>query len=353
MKSKLTYVLLLFTVLQFSCSKDDSTGPQGGNEGDIPTSLESGLFILNEGNFNTNNGSLTYLNLLNGKLSNKVFSAVNEGEILGDVVQSMTVTNDRFYIVVNNSKKIEVTDRELTSIGTIDGLLSPRYLEIINNDKAYLSNLVFGGSTGKIDILNLNTLEVVGSITVEGWTERMITIGENTFVGNMSTGEVIVINNSLDVITNKIDVSLEPNSMAVGNDGLIYVLCSGGFQQEDPGIFVINPNTFQIEREIKGFTVDDYPTNLRMNAEKDSLFFLNANLFKMAIASNEIPQLPFIDLNSYGYAYGMEVLGERNEIYITDAVDFQNDGFVNRYDRSGKLLNSYTVGKAPRYMISF
>ena len=60
-----------------------------------------GVFIVNEGNFNFGNASLSYYDVGSGRVENSVFSRAN-GMSLGDVAQSMTVHGGRGYIAVNN-----------------------------------------------------------------------------------------------------------------------------------------------------------------------------------------------------------------------------------------------------------
>ena len=69
-----------------------------------------GVFILNEGNFKSGNGSLSFFSYDSSKLYNNTFLSINQRP-LGDVPYSMNIGGSRAYIVVNNSGKIEVVDR--------------------------------------------------------------------------------------------------------------------------------------------------------------------------------------------------------------------------------------------------
>src|SRR5687767_12691559 len=98
------FVFLTIAVLSFlisSCDDDDNK-PKG--------EFEHGVFVVNEGNFQHADGSISYINPSSGEVSYDLFGAVNSGRALGDVVQSMTIDNDQAYIVVNNSNKIEVVN---------------------------------------------------------------------------------------------------------------------------------------------------------------------------------------------------------------------------------------------------
>ena len=66
------------------------------------------------------------------------------GRPLGDVPNSMIINGYLAYIVVNNSGKIEVINRNsLESVATINGLISPRNMAVVNDNKAYVIEHVF------------------------------------------------------------------------------------------------------------------------------------------------------------------------------------------------------------------
>src|SRR4051812_7555832 len=103
-------IAVLLTGL-ISCVKDK---PVPANA----TSIEqSGLriFVLNEGNFGTGNASLSQYDENSGALVEDVYKQVNS-ENLGDVLQSMTLADRNFYLVMNNSGKVVVCDKQLKKI---------------------------------------------------------------------------------------------------------------------------------------------------------------------------------------------------------------------------------------------
>ncbi|MGB1318877.1 MAG: DUF5074 domain-containing protein, partial [Flavobacteriales bacterium] len=136
------------------------------------STFENGVFVLNEGNFNGGNASLSFYNKNTSMLSNGVFTSVNTIP-LGDVAQSMEIRDGKGYIVVNNSGKIEVVNlSDLSSAGTITGLSSPRYITFISNTKAYVSDLF----SGTISSFNPQTLAVSGGVSVNGQVEQMVVV---------------------------------------------------------------------------------------------------------------------------------------------------------------------------------
>ncbi len=97
-----------------SCTKEDNLGDngnkgngteQGGTGSEDDNKLPSfdnpkGVFILNEGNMTTENGSLTYISE-DGKIWDDAYKTVNETE-LGNVAQDMAFYNGKIYVISQN-----------------------------------------------------------------------------------------------------------------------------------------------------------------------------------------------------------------------------------------------------------
>ena len=107
--------------LLVSCKKET---PPDDNDIDITTS--HGVFIVNEGNFQWSNASITYYNFSNNDYKEDIFKDVNNRP-LGDVAQSVCIYNGKAYIVVNNSNKIEIVNlSDFASCGVISGIFRQR-----------------------------------------------------------------------------------------------------------------------------------------------------------------------------------------------------------------------------------
>ena len=110
----------------------------------IGLAQSSSVYITNEGNFGTGNGSLSIYDKTTNLVSNDVFSSNNGGALLGDVVQSMEYINGSGYICVNNSSTIQVIDENHLSVAAIQ-VSQPRYLKQVNTSKAYASDWGING----------------------------------------------------------------------------------------------------------------------------------------------------------------------------------------------------------------
>ncbi|MCC6599095.1 MAG: hypothetical protein IT223_00300, partial [Crocinitomicaceae bacterium] len=97
---KINYYLIAGLLLFLNaCKKDESTptpSPVGG--------YLSGIYVANEGNFLSNNASVTFISD-NGTVMEDPYFDVN-GVSLGDVLLQFLPLDGKGYAVVNNSQKV-------------------------------------------------------------------------------------------------------------------------------------------------------------------------------------------------------------------------------------------------------
>lgn len=347
---KLIYLLV---ALLFSCSESpvdtvffDFTARQG-------------VYIVNQGNFMYGNSSLSFYDPSSRKVINHVFQARNDAP-LGDVAQSMTLWNNLGFIVVNNSGKIYIIDANTAEYkGSITGLSSPRYIHFINAEKGYITDLY----ARKITVFNPSTFEITGHIRVSNSvsefnqhpTEQMVQYKDKVFTNCWSyDNKVLVIDTQIDQLVDSIEVFKQPNSMVMDKDNKIWVLTDGGFQgspygYERPGLLKIDAETHEIERSFR-FALGEHPLGLCMNATKDSLFYINRHVWKMAVSDRKLPEQPFIISSHnamYGGFYSLALDPSTSELYVGDAIDHAQNGIVYRYTPSGKVLDEFKVGITP------
>jgi DNA-binding beta-propeller fold protein YncE len=320
---------------------------------------KTGVFIVNQGNFMYGNSSLSFYEPESKRIVNQVFQARN-GVPLGDVAQSMTLWNNTGYIVVNNSGKIYVIDALTAEFkGSITGLSSPRYVQIINADKGYITDLF----ARKISVFNPSTLQLTGVINVgnsasefrQHSTEQMIQYKDEVFTNCWSyDNKILIIDTKTDRLADSIDVLKQPNSIVLDRFNKIWVLTDGGFEgspygYEKPGLLKINPETREIERSFR-FDLGDHPGSLCLNASGDSLFYLNRHVWKMSVLDKQLPGKAFITSSYsgvYGGFYSLAVDHRLSEIYVGDAIDHQQNGIVHRYSTSGQIIDEFRVGISP------
>lgn len=317
-------------------------------------SKSQGFFVVNEGNFMYGNSSLSFVDLDNQFAHNQIFYARNAAP-LGDVAQSVNIRNGSMYIMVNNSGKIYVADDNTMEFkGSITGLNSPRYLEFISEDKAYVSDLY----SQSIHIISPLTYEKTGEINLEGGrynrsSERLLLKGDTVFTNSWSNGkEILLINTRTDALVGSLEVGAQPQSMAFDSNGKLWVLCDGGYEgnpffYEKPQLMRIDTRTMEIEK-VFFFNLETSPTELSIH--NDTLWFINRHIYCQSIYDSQLPDKPFISSpypDDYGGFYALGIDPVTSHIFVADAIDHQQNGIVFEYNGYGELLNSYQVGVNP------
>ncbi len=295
-----------------------------------------GVFIVNEGNFKSGNGSLSFFSYDSLKTYNHVFYSANQRP-LGDVPYSMNISGNRAYIVVNNSGKIEVTDINfLKSVATINGITAPRYISFVTDTKAYVSSLY----SDSLAVINLASNTVSGYINLGHTSESIAVSYPEAFVANWAGGnKVFVLDISTDRVIDSIEVGMEPESMVIDRDGTLWVLCNGGWQREFYAeLIAINTLNHDIVKRYIFPLKTDSPTCLQINAAGETLYYLDNGVKRMSVYAQDLPVATFIArANRNFYKLGINPLN--SDVFVTDATDYQNKGYLLRYDRNGGLIS--------------
>lgn len=330
-------IILIF----FSCSKEE-IGPQCKNcvENPIIENIDKKILIINEGNFGFGNASLSVYNPLTKELNNSVFQQVNNFP-LGDVAQSATLINDNIYVVVNNSGKIEVINKtNFSSIKTITGLISPRYILQINSSKAYVSNLF----SNQIQLLNLSNNTILGSIsTPSNWTEEMLLHNDTAYICDVSNNQLLIINTISDAIVGSISTGKQPLSLVKDKNNKLWILCDGGINSSLPQLIKFNPQTRQTEQVFTFNSINESPSEIEIDSAKENLYFINNHIYKMNVNDAQLPTTSWVSNNNRIF-YGLKINPTTNDIFVSDAKDFVQNSTVFQYSTNAQLLHQFNVG---------
>lgn len=349
-------LLLIVCLFLSGCIDDDALWKTSDQK--VPP---SGVWILNEGNFLSNNASLDLYEPDSRITYRNIFFNTN-GFPLGDVAQSIHFFNDRAFIVVNNSGKIQEINpatHQLTQ--TITGLTSPRYMQMINENKAYVTDLYGRG----ISIVDPENGEVTGEIELISGnasfyrhsTEQIIRYGNFLLVNCWSFDDkILLIDTRTDELIDSLTVALQPNSMVLDKNNDLWVLSDGGYKgnpagHENGGLTCIDIESFSIKKEIL-FPMDASPASLIKNASADTLYFISNDVFKMSIFDEEAKvwlTSPYAETYSGGFRT-LAIDQVRNELYIADAIDYQQPGKVLRYTSAGQILDTIQTGIIPGFI---
>ncbi len=351
-KKFITLSVLAAFILVQSCSDDPEPGIKPG---------ESGFFVVNEGGFGNGNTSVSFYDRKTDAITNDIFAAKN-GRPLGDQSQSMTVFENKGYIVVQNSAKIEVIDAsDFSSLATITGELpNPRYFVGVSSAKGYVSDWGADGVTGTVKVIDLITYKVTKTIATGKGANRMLKVGNLVYVANAGgydkDNTVKVINVNTDAIVASITTGDNPNSLQKDKDGSIWVTSSGALAYNpDFSINVANSTKGSVSKiassnntETLRLTVDKVtysaPGNLGISPDGMKLYYTYDNaIYSLSTTSTTLPSSAFINKNYYG----LSVDPFNGNIIGCVAPNFSSSGSIDVYDHSGNLQKSYTVGIGP------
>lgn len=289
MKHFKIFCMALAAMLSFAaCDSDDPAEPV------IDPVETHEVLVLNNGNWGSNDACITCYDLVGSSLADHVFSAVN-GQQLGDLGQDIIRNADEYYIAVNGSQVVFVTDLDLRIkhqiVAEADGArLSPRYL-CAQGDRVYVT--YYEGYLGEI--------------------------------------------NTKDYSVRTTSVGLNPEGLAYVA-GRIYVANSGGLNYlngYDNTLSVVDAATFA---EVQKITVNVNP-QMVIADEAGTTLYVNsfgnyadvpAMLQSVSLASGQVEDLPYADVK------GMACCDQHSDrLYVvTGSYDdnWQVQGTINLYD---------------------
>ncbi len=313
----------------------------------------TGLFITNEGNFQYGNATLSYYDPDSRQVQNEIFFRAN-GMKLGDVAQSMSIYDDKGWIVVNNSHVIFAIDiNTFKETGRIENLTSPRYIHFLNDEKAYVTQLW----DNRIFIVNPKTYSITGYIHVpdmtmeSGSTEQMVQYGKYVYCNCWSyQNRIIKIDTETDKVIDELKVGIQPTSLVLDKYNKLWTITDGGYEgspygHEAPSLYRIDAESFRVERQFK-FRFGDCPSEVQLNGTRDTLYWINNDIWNMDVTDERMPIRPFIEYRDTKF-YGLTVNPTNGEVYVADAIDYQQQGIIYRFNPNGEPIDEFYVGITP------
>ena len=338
---------MLLSSLHTSCMKWEY-----GIEEEFATTGD-GLFITCEGNFQYGNASLSYYDPTKRVVENDVFNRANAMK-LGDVAQSMVIRDDVGWVVVNNSHVLFAIDvNTFKERGRITNLTSPRYIHFLSDEKAYVSQLW----DNRIFIVNPKRYEIIGHIDCpnmnmeSGSTEQMVQYGKYVYVNCWSyQNRILKIDTETDSVVDELVVGIQPAALVLDKNNKLWTITDGGYEgspygYEPPSLYRIDAETFAIEK-VYHFALGDNTGELQLNREGDMLYWLNDDVWAMSVDDENLPIRPFLQNRGTIY-YGLTISPDNGDVYVADAIDYQQPGMIYRYSSDGVLLDEFYVGIIP------
>ena len=329
--------LILFA---FSC-QDGSEKPLG--------KYETGVLIMNEGNFGTNDGEVFHFNPSLRALTGEIFELENNRPYAG-LLEDMVLEENRLYLVANTGK-IEIVDpNNFKSLGAVTANLDqPRSLTTA-------SGKLFVADYGPYDanyqtpdsyvavISGLDGGSVKTKIEVADKPEDLFVSGKNVLVA-CASGKVEVIDADSETLTKTISVTGKPVQF-VEYGGKLWVY---SYDQAKVYFHSIDLGTLQVG-EVKSRTLAKATGRIALG-DGGQVYVLTSTGWPnyedaIAIVSLENEQVNSSWKNGTGF-YGIGYDSQRQEVYLANAKGFQGNGEVVVFQKDGTQALSLEVGRGP------
>lgn len=313
-----------------------------------------GIYILNEGLFNMNNSTISYLDFENDTRVDDIFLRANNRG-LGDTGNDLHIYGSKLYCVVNRSEVLEImkaNDCKSVKQISLQGK-QPRKI-VFHREYAYVS--CFNGDIMKIDTATLEITDTKrGGRNPEGMcvARNKLYVANSGGLDNPNYGRTVSVFD-LDnfSLMKNIEVEINPSALAADHQGDVYLVSKGNYDDIPYTFQRINSSTDEVVQ------VFDLPVlNLTISGNLAYLYSYDFNsrnswIKVMDITTEQIVKENFIsDGTAIRTPYGIKVDPVSGDVYITDANQFTVKGDVYCFDKNGKKKFVMEAGLNPSMMV--
>lgn len=323
-----------------SCSKNDVTTPTVH-----PGAYSNGFFVVNEGSYGAESGSLSFYGYGADTLMQNVFEKANDSNSITTNMQATleygTVYNHNLYLAVKAGGDLIKTDEStLKEAGRISGKDWRAFVGIDN------ANGLVSTATGvyKIDLASFSLGTQIAAIPIAE-TAEMYNATNNVFVAS-PTGTYILKKTDWSLTKSFSDVNQGfvslPNGKIVGGNAM--------------GLVLINPTTFDTTHA-NAATAPSYnewgftPSSITASTKSNTVYFASDGnkIFRYIDGDKSSLSAPFITLPSNHYFYGAAVRYDKTTdqliVIATGSTWGDNNNALYFYDATSGALKktiSYT-----------
>lgn len=321
--------------------------------GSIPTAPK-GVYVVNEGNFQRANASLTFYVPDSNKAYQNVFTLAN-GRELGDTGNDIAIYGDKAYIVVSGSQKVEVISTiDHKSVGTLKlpGQRTPYGIVVLSDAKAYVTNLLDSSVTA----FNPSTLQIVfDRLRVGANPQGIASSNGKIYVCNSGYGydnTLTVLNAGTGTLIKTIVIGDGPSEIGAGPNNVLVVKCDGrpdfaNSANDTPGsISIINSeNDVIISKTILPLVTYGHPGQMSVSSKGYGYFSGKTGIIRFSYTPStlNIEGTPFSAMQ----AYSLSIDDVTDHLYATDPKDFVQLGEVAIIDSKGIEIKRFTTGIIP------
>lgn len=337
------FALFAFVTLFVACSNDDESVK------DVTEEKGKVVYVLNSGDWKSNNSSLTRYDISTGKAVQGYFELQN-GRGLGNTANDIIVYGSKIYIAVAGEGTIEVATLDAKSVKQIECGAQPRYLAA-HGGKVYAT--YYDGHVARIDTLSL---EVDAKVKVGRNPEQLTVCGSKLYVANsggMDYNTEIGYDNTVSVIdlatfaeVEKIQVAVNPANVVSDGKG-VFVASYGNYADVPSALQYITEGAVQdiLPDACKQMTEICYNSGTLYGFLSQYDANWNATITYISYnPSTGIVDTPWIKEEELPVPYKVCATGEWICVTVSD---YMNDGDVCLYDTDGMLVSKFAAGLNP------
>ena len=356
-----------------SCREDDVIFiPEEVQVSNPEFSEVGGFYLLNEGNMGSNKCTLDYYDFSTGIYTRNIYGNANPNvpKELGDVGNDLKVYGNRLYAVINCSNKVEVMDKSTAKrIGQVD-IPNCRYIAF---HKGYAYVTSYAGPVvidpeydqiGYVAKVDTASLQVVAQCLVGYQPDDIEIVEDKIYVANSGGYRVPNYERTVSVIDietfkveETIDVDINLSRLVADKHGGLWIAIRGDYYQVESSLYCYDVRKRRIVKHL------DVPVS-NMCIEGDSIYVVSSAWSNVTMSNrvtfaviDVVKQEPVSDNfitdgteAEIKAPYGVSVNPISHDIYITDARNMVNPGYLHCYDRTGVRKWSVRTGDVPAHI---
>ena len=356
--------LLGIGLLISSCrSGDEDIVPSQG----VPADMGStSFYLLNEGNWGSNKSTIDYYDAATHTYHRNIYAEVNPGVTghLGDMGNDLKIYDGKLWAVINNSHLVEVMDAATAQHITQFTIPNCRYLAF-EGRHAYVTS--FAGPAGVdpnaqrgyVAHIDLDRMEITGTCIVGYQPEGLAVSGDYLYVANSGGYRAPDYDHTVSVIdlesfhvVDTIDVAPNLHLIEQDSHGYLWVTSRGDYGAIAPKTYVIDPLTRTVcdslnlaisGMALAGDSIYAYSSVWDYTTGENTFGYHLIDTRTREVVNNSF----IANTTDIRTPYGIAVNPTTREIYVTDAGDYVNPGYLHSFTPEGNRKVKVRTGDVP------
>lgn len=334
-------------IILISCKKEKE--PETSN---TPVDFfKNGLLVVNEGLFQQNNSTLSWVDFSTNSVNNEVFEQKTSRQ-LGDTGNDIGRYGNKIYVIVSISSTIEVLDaksgKPVKQINmTVNGIpKQPRFAAFVNG-KVFISCF-----DGYVDVIDTTNLEVIQRIPVGANPDGIHLANNKLYVANSGGLSYPDVDSTLSVIdpgtmteVNRIVVGKNPMRINSDINGDLYVITQTGLNTLNSQLVKVSHQTLGVD------TIYNWQVNTMERIGNHFLLYISSpgssSIKLFDPQTGIIVNQNFIDVSLFTTFYGAQYDSGRGQIYCFDAMSYVNSGYIRIFSTNGAHIKNIRAGLNP------